>query len=182
MTQTSRAFQSFKNKAVLAALAMGIAATLLAPAHALTVDSTFTVSVLLAARCTATNSATQTLNFGTYTAFSAASTPAPTAALTFQCTRGLAAPTFSFDAAGGGGFGVLAGLNYSLVASGGTVTTAGTAATAVSGGVGTADIRTVTVTGGMAAGQAGQCGAVGSAAAACDATAATQVRTLTITY
>jgi hypothetical protein len=156
------------------------AATLLAamvPAQATDVTSNFTVSVALTAICTATNSGSTTLDFGTYTAFGAATTPAPTIDLTFSCTRGLTAPTFSFDAAKGGPYGVLAGLNYTLAATNGT-TTAGNAASATNGGVGTADTRHVTVTGGMAGGQAGTCA---NTAAGC-ASAVTDTRTLTVTY
>lgn len=159
------------------------AATLLAAvvpvAHAAAVNSTFAVSVSLSAICTASNSAATTLAFGTYTAFQVAPNTG-SVALTFNCTRGLAAPTFSFDSASGSvtGGGVLAGLNYSLVATN-AATTAGTAATAAAGGTGTADVRTVTVTGTMAGGQAGDCAT--STATACTAVASHN-RTLTVTY
>lgn len=164
------------------------AATLLAgmvpSTFAATVDSNFNVSVTLTAVCTATNTASTTVDFGTYTAFQTAAKTA-TADLTFSCTRGLTAPTFSFDNAGGDrtatgavGYGVLAGLNYSLAAAS-QPTTAGTAATAASAGVGTADVRTVRVTGTMAADQAGTCTGT---ATTCAATPATHLRTLTVTY
>ena len=159
------------------------AATLLAAvvpmAHASAVNSTFGVSVSLTAICTANNSGATTLGFGTYTAFQTAANTG-SVALTFNCTRGLTAPTFSFDATNGTatGGGMLAGLNYSLVATNGT-TTPGTVATASTTTGGTADTRSVTVTGTMAGGQAGDC--TTSTAAACSATASHN-RTLTVTY
>lgn len=142
-------------------------------AFAASVPSSFTVSVTLNAICTANNSATTTLGFGTYTAFGAAASGST--ALTFTCTRGLTTPTFSFDTSS---FGVIAGLNYSLAAT--TTNVAGSAATAVAGGIGTADARTVTVTGTMPSGQAGDC--VGTTETACKTAAVTQTRTLTVTY
>lgn len=145
-----------------------------------TVTSDFTVSVQLAAQCQALNTGTQTVDFGTYTAFGAAKTAS--ANLTFNCTRGLAIPTFSFDATNGSaaGYGVLAGLNYGLSAA--DTRTAGSAATAVSGGVGSATLHTVTISGTMAAGQAGECLVAGSTAASCESTPTSHVRTLTVTY
>ena len=142
--------------------------------HAATIGPTnFNVLADLTALCTA--AAIPNLDFGVYTAFTGASIPAPTSSFAITCTRGLAAPTFAFDVSN---YGVIAGLNYSLAA-GSAITTTGTAATAVLGGVGTADVRTVTITGGMAGGQAGDC--AGGTATAC-AGVQTQVRTLTITY
>jgi hypothetical protein len=148
-----------------------------APAtHAATLGpANFNVTASLAAVCTITSVGTPTIAFGTYTAFQATALSA-TAPITVQCSRSLAAPTFAFD--GATGYGVLAGLNYNVTAAS-AITTAGTAATAVAGGVGTADIRTITLTGSMAAGQAGDCAA--GNAAACAATQ-TAVRTITITY
>ena len=161
----------------LAAAALSLSAQ---AAVGATVDSTFTVSVTLAARCVATNSATQTLNFGTYTAISGgAATPAPTATLTFNCTRGMTAPVVSFDGVTTNPtYGVLAGLNYSVTA-GAAVIVAGTGATAVSGGVGSADAYSYTLTGAMAANQAGTC--VGTSTS-CAAAPTTATRTLTLTY
>lgn len=159
-------------------------------AQAATVTSTFVVSVTLNARCTATNSGQTTLNFGTYDPLAAgagASTPAPTVALTFDCTRGLAAPTVTFDAVSGvststnPSYGVIAGLNYSVTAAPTTgFPTAGSAATAVSGGVGTAAQYSYTLTGAMAQGQAGACG--GGTATACTPATSTVTRTMTLTY
>ena len=137
-------------------------------AHAATETSNFAVSVSLTSVCAATNSGATTLDFGSYTAFGNTHTTNPTVALTFKCTRGMAVPTFSFDAALGGNNGAVGGLNYTLAAAA-AVTTAGTAA--APGVAGTDAVHTVTVTGTMASGQAGDAAA-----------AVTQTRVLTITY
>jgi len=159
----------------LVAALMGVSS--IPAAYALTATSDFTVSVQLAGRCTATNSGTQTLNFGTYTAFQNTDKTG-SVGLTFNCTRGLLPTSFSFDT---NSYGVLAGLNYSLAAAA-AVTTAGGAASAAAGGTGSADVVTVTVSGTMPQGQAGACGAGAATAAACDAAATTATRTLTVTY
>jgi opacity protein-like surface antigen len=161
---------------IAAVAAASMAAALIPAAHATDVTSSFDVKVALTAICTAANSGTQVLDFGTYTAFGSATNSAPTVDLTFTCTRGLTPPTFSFDAAKGGANGVLAGLNYTLGAANGANQTTGTAATP--GVAGTADVRKVTVTGGMVAGQPGTCAAT---AAGCSG-AVTDTRVLTITY
>lgn len=168
------------NKFLISAVTAALLASVAPVALATTVTSDFTVSVQLAAQCQALNTGTQTVDFGTYTAFGAAKTAS--ASLTFNCTRSLAVPTFSFDSANGSstGYGVLAGLNYGLAAA--DVRTAGSAATAVSGGVGSATLHTVTISGTMAAGQAGECVTSGSTAANCESTPASHVRTLTVTY
>lgn len=113
------------------------------------------------------------VDFGVYTAFQATSvtatvTPQPT--ITIECTRGHAVPTYSFD--GGTGYGVIAGLNYEVTAIP-SIVTAGAAATAAAGRIGSGDTYTVTLGGTMAANQAGA-GAGGAAAPV--------TRTLTITY
>ena len=160
-------------------------------AQAAVVTSDFNVSVTLNARCVATNSGNVTLNFGTYDAIDGgAGTPAPTGALTFNCTRGLAAPTLSFDVdaapnattAGNPSYGVIAGLNYSVSTPASAVITAGTPATAAAapGGLGTPDAYSYTLTGAMASGQAGACG--GGNATACTPATTTVTRTLTLTY
>lgn len=125
----------------------------------------FDVKVALTSVCTIETAGTE-LNFGTYTAFDAApSVPAPTVSWTLKCTRGLGAPS---TVIAGGEDGVVAGLNYSLVAAT-NKTTVGTPATA--GSAGSHDVYTVTITGSMGANQAG------------DATAsATDARTVTISY
>jgi spore coat protein U-like protein len=133
------------------------------------VGSNFTVQVNLTSKCQVKTAAAGPLNFGTYTAFGSATTPAPTVGIVFECTRGLV-PTVAFDAPSYGttsltgatatGEGVLEGLLYTLSVAAPTVA-AGGAATAGTGGTGgstgTADNRTYTVTGGMASGQAGAC-------------------------
>lgn len=170
------------NKLFISAVAAAALLASAAPvALAATVASPFTVSVQLAAQCQATTGSTPTVNFGGYTAFQGSANTASTT-LTFNCTRGLANPTFSFDTDKGSasGYGVLAGLNYGLSAT--DVLTVGSAATAVSGGVGSATLHTVTISGTMAAGQAGECLAAGSTAASCESTATSHVRTLTVTY
>jgi Spore Coat Protein U domain len=155
-----------KKLALTAALAL--AGLVSAPVHAATTDNNFNVTVNLTSACLV-NTAATALNFGAYTAFGSAATPAPTTSITFRCTRGLTISGVAFDTAGGGNTGVVAGLNYGM--SVGTVATAaGTAATASV--TGTADVLTYVVTGSMVAGQAGA-GAGGAASSA---------RVLTITY
>lgn len=163
---------------ISALAAVALLVNVLPGARAATVNSNFDVSVSLVAICTATNSGATTLGFGSYTAFQG-SDATGSVSLTFSCTRGLTAPTFSFDTTNGSadGYGVLAGLNYSLSATNGA-TTAGAAATAVSGGLGSADARTVTVNGTMVSGQAGTCA---NTASGCSA-ATSHTRTLTVTY
>jgi spore coat protein U-like protein len=156
-------------------------------AQAETASSTFGVSVTLASRCSAQNAGISgaTVAFGTYTAFGGLVNAAP-ALVKFDCTRGLAPVSFSFDATVGtaAGEGVLAGLNYYLTTSASSVGGSGATAAAsgnAAGGNGTADVFTVSVGGVMPAGQSGQCGAANSTAAACDQTAS-HTRTLTVTY
>ena len=158
-----------------------LVAALIPAAQAATVSSNFNVSVLLEAQCQANNSGAQTVVFGTYTAFRSTSLTAAPAVLTFNCTRGLATPTFTFDTANGllNGDGVVAGLNYSL----GTATTTTLGDTATAGVPGSAAVRTVTISGTMPADQAGQCATTSSVAAACNGTQVqTVLRTLMVTY
>ena len=166
------------NKLLMSAAMAAMFGAMIPAAHAATLGPTnFTVRVDLTAVCT--TAAIPDLDFGIYTALTGgASIPAPTSAFNITCTRGLAAPTYAFDVAGGSGFGVIAGLNYSLAAAQ-TAIAAGAPATAALGVVGGPDVRTITITGGMAGAQAGACG--GLSATAC-AGATTQTRTLTITY
>lgn len=146
---------------VLATAAM---ATIPTQAQAATTASPFNVTVTFTSACLI-NTVPLNLNFGTYTAYGAASVPAPTTAVTFKCTQGLPAPAAALDAAGG----AVAGLAYTVATGAGTKTTTGTAGTATTAA--TQDVWSYTVTGGMAAGQPG------------DITSpATRVRTLTITY
>lgn len=181
-----KSFQSGR----LAAVAI-IAATILGatPAAQAAVSGDFNVTVSVSSLCTLTTVGTPSLDFGTYTAFGSASIPAPTAQLTFDCTRGLTAPTMALDttngtstatgAVGGAaatGDGVLpvVGLNYHLSVAG-SKTGTGVAPTTAFGDIGTADTYTFTVTGSMPNGQAGTCttGTCGPD---------TQLRTLTVTY
>lgn len=159
---------------VLAAVTMAFS---LIPAQATTLSpAAFNVKVNLTAICTVVTPPGD-VNFGVYTAFTGAATPAPTTTVDIQCTRGLTAPTYSFDAGLGGNDGVIAGLNYTLAAAS-TGSTAGTSASVGPVVAGTAATRTITITGGMAASQAGECAGT---AAAC-AGVQSQARTLTITY
>lgn len=146
------------------------------PVYAATTDNDFTVSVALTSQCQASNSGSQTIDFGTYTAFQASAVTPAGVGLTFNCTRGFAPTSVTFDATNGAasGEGVLNGLNYSL-STGAATTTNGTAATATAGGIGTADAVSYTVTGTMAAGQAGTC-----TTATC--AAASHTRTLIVTF
>ena len=167
-------------KLLLASLAVA-AMSAAGVASAAIVTSNFDVSVTLNARCVANNSATLTLAFGNYDAISGgAATSAPSGALTFNCTRNLAAPVVSFDGVTTNPtYGVLAGLNYSVTAAA-AVVTAGTPAAASLGGVGTATVYSYTLTGAMPANQAGDCG--GGTGTACTPATTTATRTMTLTY
>jgi hypothetical protein len=162
---------------LLRVVAVAALATLLAPASFAQVStSNVTVSVNLTSKCRwqGGTDPTVAINFGTYTAFGAASTPAPESGdLVIECTRGFgAAPTFSWDAGAGkaaNGDGVVAGLTYSLSLTApatlpGSPAAPGTAAVA----------KTVTfkVQGTMPAGQPGDVGD----------TSTSQGRTLTVTF
>ena len=150
-----------------------------------TVGADFNVSVSLTSKCrvdTATPYSTQTLNFGTYEAFAGASTPAPSANVTFECTRGMAAPTVAFDTGTdktstlthttATGEGVVAGLRYTLAVAAGSRTAGNVATAGAPGSNGSADIWTYAVSGAMPTGQAGTA-SVG---------VQTQARQLIITY
>lgn len=118
--------------------------------------SQFTVTANLLATCQATNSGTQTIDFGDVAAFGAA--PADdTVNLTFKCSLGLS-PTATIDA----GDDTVNGLTYTLTV-GTRVDTPGTAATG--------NTFSFPVTGSMAGGQAGD-----------QADSNTATRTLTIAF
>jgi len=170
-------------------IASAVASLAAAPSHAATVAASLTVSASLQAQCRVKSGEdNQTLSFS-YTAF-AASDVNQTAPLTitFECTRGLAAPTVVFDNDGATGNktsdaaaasavtgkGVVGGLQYEITATRGTTTT-GTAASASS--IGSAATVPYTITGKIYADQAGTQGG----GAATTATS-TQARTLTLTY
>ena len=164
--------------ATTAALAL-MSAT--APVQAATVSGNFNVTVTLTSVCTM--AAIGDLAFGTYVAFQAAAKAATNTTATLTCTRGLTGVTAAFDttpaigatgaatAINAVGAGVITGLQYDILGTANAVT-AGTAATSTS--IGTADTRPYVISGNMQAGQAGAC-----ATTSC---AATQVRTLTVTY
>ncbi|QJC57088.1 hypothetical protein HC248_02404 [Polaromonas vacuolata] len=151
------------------------------PLQAATVGNSFNVLVNLTSTCII-DSTTNTLNFGTYTAFGSASTSTPTAAISFKCTQGFVPSSVVLDttaplaiAAAAGltttGTGVIAGLRYTLTMAG-VVSTTGSAATTTAGSG--ADIKSYTISGNMVSGQAG----LSSTATV----AATQTRTLTLTF
>jgi spore coat protein U-like protein len=166
-----------KKKLILAGLASIL--TLVPATQAAAVAGNFNVTVNLTSVCTM--AAIGNLAFGTYTAFQATALTAASTTATLTCTRGLSGVTAAFDAAAGigatsagsaatgVGAGVLAGLQYDILATPGTVTT-GTVASASS--TGTADSIPFIISGTMPLGQAG----------ATPVGAATQIRTLTISY
>ena len=142
-----------------------------------TASNNFNVSVTLSSQCTAANSGTQTVNFGTYTAFQAgAQASVGSANLQFTCTRGFAPVAVTFDTVGANstvaGVGVVQGLQYALTTAAST-SAAGLAATSAT--IGTGDTVSYVVSGTMPPLQAGAC-----AAATCGPT--TDARTMILTY
>lgn len=141
--------------------ALGLAAQ---QAFAATTSANFNASVTLTSACQIkTGSNSQTLNFGTYTAFQTTAGTATPIDIEFECTRGFAAaPTVAFDTgtdkdststgATATGAGVVSGLRYTLAVAAGVKTT-GTAASTTS--IGTADAYRYQVSGSMPLGQAG---------------------------
>ncbi|HEX4331193.1 MAG TPA: spore coat protein U domain-containing protein [Usitatibacter sp.] len=156
---------------LIAAAILGAAAL---PAQSATTSNNFNVSTSLTSQCQATNSGSQTVDFGTYTAFQPGPQAGTSVNLLFQCTRGFAPTTVAFDVVNGtaAGAGVLVGLQYTLSA-GAASSVAGTAATTAT--IGTGDAVTYAVTGSMPALQAGAC-----ATSACGPTS--HVRTLIVTF
>jgi hypothetical protein len=153
----------------------GIAAAALvlasgASAQTLLNSANVSVKVSLTSQCKLSAAApTLAVDFGTYTAFGAATTPNPSMTFDVLCTRGFgSAPTITWDANAGAG--VIAGLAYSLSLSG-ALKTAGAAATATAGAG--ADTLTFTLGGTMASGQAGDNAGAG---------AQTATRTVTLTF
>ena len=133
-------------------------------ALAATTNNPFTVAANLTAQCLV-NTTAGNLDFGTYTAFGSASTPAPTTAVSFKCTKGTALTSVAFDTTNGtaAGAGVVMGLAYTMTAS--AVSTAAGSAAVVATGIGAgADIQTYTVTGAMASGQPGAGSGAGTSA------------------
>ena len=163
-----------KKYSLIAAAALGLFA---AQAHAGAASSNFNVNVTLTTLCQVKTASTG-MGF-TYTAFQTGASTASTSVI-FECTRGFTnPPTVVLDtgtdktsaAAGQGttGAGVVGGLQYTLTVAAGSKTTTGSAAT--TGGIGSADEYTYGISGSMASGQAGD-----------SSVAATQVRTLTLSY
>ncbi len=161
----------------LAAAALSLASL---SASAASVTGDFNVTVTLNPLCKST-STLQTLAFGPYDAITQATDLTATAAITFDCTRGLAAPVVSFDneIASSTTYGVLAGLNYKVVVAT-PVTSGGASATANAGVIGSAKSYSYGLTGTMLAGQAGDC--AGANAAGCNVLATSTTRTLKLTY
>jgi len=159
-------------KPVLATFAAGLAMSM-PITQAQTVSNAFDVSVTLTSQCKATASGTQTLEFGTYTAFQAAALTASGVSLEFECTRGFTPAGVAFDSSEGTsiGGGVLAGLNYDLEFADAVVVD-GDAATSAAADIGSGDTRTYAITGSIAAAQAGTD----------TAALASHTRTLIITY
>lgn len=160
-------------KRFLVGAAIGLA--LASTAQAGTANNDFNVSTSLSSQCTATNSGTTTVDFGTYTAFQVGVQTSTSVNLQFQCTRGFAPTSTAFDIVNGtaAGVGVLVGLQYTLTA-GSAAIVAGTAATTAT--IGTGDAVTYAVSGTMPAGQAGTC----VASSSCGPTS--HVRTLIVTF
>ncbi|HLX24890.1 MAG TPA: hypothetical protein VKR38_16195 [Usitatibacter sp.] len=140
-----------------------------------TTNNDFTVKLTsFNSQCSASNSGTTTMDFGTYTAFQATAATGSAVNLTFNCTHNFAPTSAAFDVVNGNaaGLGVLVGLQYQLTI-GAPGTVAGTAATLTTGAG--ADVVTYNITGSMASGQAGQC-----ATATCGP--ASHTRTLIVTF
>lgn len=133
-------------------------------ALAATTNNPFTVTANLTAQCLV-NTAAGNLDFGIYTAFGSASTPTPTTAVSFKCTKGTALTSVAFDTINGtaAGAGVVMGLAYTMTASAAS-TAPGIAAVVGTGTGATADIQTYTVTGAMAPGQPGAGSGAGTSA------------------
>ena len=166
----------------LAAVTIAAASLLASGAQAASMAQNFNVTVSLNAACkVATGTGTPELNFGSYTAFQGIQTATPVS-FNIECTRGLAAPQFSYD---GGttisptSYGVVAGLNYEVTATK-TGTASGSAPTAALNSIGSADVHTIQLTGSMPANQAGAC--AGATATDCALAVATDNRVLTIIY
>jgi hypothetical protein len=118
-----------------------------------TAEQDFDVSVTLTSLCRVVTGQTPEIAFGTYEAFQTAANT-DSAEINFECTRNLAISSFTIDSVTSPFYGVIAGLNYELTVAAAAVT-AGTAAAAVSNGIGSADILTYTVEGTMPANQVG---------------------------
>jgi hypothetical protein len=141
---------------------------------ATSVNNDFTVKISqLLSQCTATNSGSTTVDFGTYTAFQGTAATGSNVNLQFSCTRGFTPASVAFDTVNGTalGVGVLSGLQYTLSA-GAPSAVAGTAADTTT--IGTGDAVTYVVSGTMPANQAGSCGTANCTAS--------HTRTLIVTF
>jgi hypothetical protein len=138
-------------------LVIAVAALLAPVLGAADAGNDFTASVTLSAQCTAKNSGTLTLAFGTYTAFQPTPATATGIELVFECTRGYVPASVAFDTANGtaSGGGVLSGLNYDMNFANPLVT-AGNAASAAANDIGSADVHTYAISATMEPLQAGE--------------------------
>ncbi len=179
LTRSNYISRFIMRKLVFKALASAlILASVTSVLQAATTTNNFNVTVTLTSQCQVTNNGTQTVAFGTYTAFQVAALPQTTSAtLNFRCTRGYAPISTAFDVvlapdSTAAGVGVIQGLQYTLTNTP-VLSVAGTPASSTT--IGTGDIRGYTITGSMPADQAGTC-----ATASCGPT--TQVRALIVTF
>ena len=169
------------NKFLVSAVAVATLLSIAVPVvHAAGTESNgFTVDVALTSKCLATTTTAPSLAFAYESFQTDDSTPTAPISLTFKCTRGIAAPTLSFDTVSGTttagattgatGEGVVGGLRYTLLVGADTSTTQGVAATNTT--IGSEKVLSYSVTGKIQLGQAG------------DSTALVrQVRSLIVTY
>ena len=172
------------NKLLMSAAMAAMFGAMIPAAQAITVGPTsFNVTVTLTPLCTMA-AFSGDLAFS-YAAFSGAPVAGTPTSAVLTCTRGLTGVSAQFDIGANAtssiiqtsptGEGVVAGLNYTMLATR-TATFTGLGATAgAPGSIGSADQWTYTITGSMPANQAGTC--IGGPSCA-----GLQVRTLTVTY
>lgn len=169
----------FRKLSILAATGFTCLAATIPAAQAATVAGNFNVTATVSSVCTM--AAVGDLAFGTYTAFRGTPLAATPTDAVLTCTRGLTGVAAAFDTGANKtssgsqtdptGAGVVAGLNYTLLATR-AATAPGAAADATT--IGTAATWTYTISGSIPADQAGTC-TTGDCAG-------TQARTLTVTY
>lgn len=148
------------NKLSLLASAVLCALSISTTAQAAIVGQAFNVTATLTTACASNNVTPAAVDFGAYTSFGSAATPAPTTTISFKCTRNSVGP---LSVALNSGVGSIKGLNYTLAVG---------AVSAAPGAAGSPDVYSYVVTGGMVAGQAGDTAAAGGPI----------VHTLTVTY
>lgn len=138
--------------ASLAVLAMGAQA-------AGTANQNFEVTATLSPNCVTNNANANpaTLAFGTYTGFGSAVTVAPASGFTskLDCSNNMSAPTVAVT---GGNSGIVVGVAYTLNVGAVTVA-AGVDSNQATNTAAEADVYSVSVGGGIAAGQPGEVGA-----------------------